>query len=293
MEKKISDEELDRLLEEQFLNEADAIEDAIFSDDFEEYEEETEEEVDAAYEELVSRLKERGEYREEDEKVVSIPDRGKCEKESPKKKIQKCKEKSCILDSRCFHRGMKIAGVAAVCLISVFAASMTSKANRQYFINSMKYLAGDDVRMIVDNVENNDRHEETEDKSLEEIETKLGIEMPTIHYRPRGFDFISCEVGEFGNFAFVEYEYQDMLTTLYVQRKDDVQDSLYFDFHGEKAKELCLDKTQIPMEVYEIEGEDNRQSSFIAQWNRNDVFYLFSGKMPRQEFVKIVENILF
>lgn len=59
MEKKISDEELDRLLEEQFLNEADAIEDAIFSDDFEEYEEETEEEVDAAYEELVSRLKER------------------------------------------------------------------------------------------------------------------------------------------------------------------------------------------------------------------------------------------
>ena len=38
MEKKISDEELDRLLEEQFLNEADAIEDAIFSDDFEEYE---------------------------------------------------------------------------------------------------------------------------------------------------------------------------------------------------------------------------------------------------------------
>lgn len=188
---------------------------------------------------------------------------------------------------------MKIAGVAAVCLISVFAASMTSKANRQYFINSMKYLAGDDVRMIVDNVENNDRHEETEDKSLEEIETKLGIEMPTIHYRPRGFDFISCEVGEFGNFAFVEYEYQDMLTTLYVQRKDDVQDSLYFDFHGEKAKELRLDKTQIPMEVYEIEGEDNRQSSFIAQWNRNDVFYLFSGKMPRQEFVKIVENILF
>lgn len=293
MEKKISDEELDRLLEEQFLNEADAIEDALFSDDFEEYEEETEEEVDAAYEELVSRLRERGEYRDEDEKIISIPERRKRGKESSKKKSQKCEEKVCILDSRCFRRSVKIAGVAVVCLISVFAASLTSKANRQYFINSMKYLAGDDVRMIVDNVEDNDRHEETEDKALEEIETKLGIEMPTIHYRPRGFNFINCEVGEFGNFAFLEYEYQDMLTTLYVQRKDDVQDSLYFDFHGEKAEALHLDKTQIPMDVYEIRAENNRQSSFIAQWNRNDVFYLFSGKMPRQEFVKIAENILF
>ena len=64
MEKKISEVDLDRLLEEQFLNEADAIEKELFSDDFEEYEEETEEETEAAYEDLVSRLKERGEYRE-------------------------------------------------------------------------------------------------------------------------------------------------------------------------------------------------------------------------------------
>lgn len=291
MEKKISEEELDRLLEEQFLNEADAIEKELFSDDFEEYEEETEEETEAAYEDLVSRLKERGEYREE--KVVPIDENKKHRKEKSEKKPRSYRLGSNILESRCFQRGVKIAGMAVVCLISVFAASMTSKANRQYFINSMKYLAGNDVKMIVDNVDNNDRYEKTEEMAIEEIEKELGIEMPELHYRPKGFEFVSCEVGEHGNFAFMEYKYRGSVATLYVQRKDDAQDSLYFDFPGEKTETLHLKNTQFPMEAYEIKTDDNSKSGFVAQWNRNEVFYLFTGKIDKEEFTEIAENILF
>lgn len=289
MEKKMSDEELDRLLEEQFLNEVDAIEDALFSDEFEEYEEETDEEVDAAYEDLVERLKARGEYREEEEKVISMP-----EKKMPNTKTYEKKGKTSIWDSKQLHRIIKIAGMAVVCILSVCAASMTSEANREYFINTMKYMTGDDTKIIVDNVGDNDKVVKTEeDSAVQEIEEKLKIKIPRLYYRPKEFVFFNYEIGEFGNFAFIEYKYQDMLTALYVQRKDDVQDSLYFDFHGEKTNILNLDNGGIQVEIFEIKGEAEDQPSFIAQWNRNNVFYLFTGKIEKDEFIEIVRNILF
>ena len=45
----------------------------------------------------------------------------------------------------------KVAGVAGVCLMCVFAASMTSEANRNHFIKRVKYLSGNDTKIVVEN----------------------------------------------------------------------------------------------------------------------------------------------
>ena len=48
-----------------------------------------------------------------------------------------------VRKKRSYLRLGKIAGVAGVCLLCVFAASMTSEANRNYFIRGIKYLSGE------------------------------------------------------------------------------------------------------------------------------------------------------
>ncbi len=54
-----------------------------------------------------------------------------------------------VRKKRSYLRLGKVAGVAGVCLLCVFAASMTSEANRNYFIRGLRYLSGDDTRVVV------------------------------------------------------------------------------------------------------------------------------------------------
>ena len=51
-----------------------------------------------------------------------------------------------VRKKRSYLRLGKVAGVAGVCLLCVFAASMTSEANRNHFIEGLRYLAGDDTK---------------------------------------------------------------------------------------------------------------------------------------------------
>lgn len=41
------------------------------------------------------------------------------------------------------HRLRKVVGMAVVCVACVFAASMTSEANRKYLVNSVRVWSGD------------------------------------------------------------------------------------------------------------------------------------------------------
>lgn len=65
MEKKYEDDELDQLINEQFINEAQIMEEALFSDDDTEDYEASDEEIKASYQQLVDRLKAEGVYRED------------------------------------------------------------------------------------------------------------------------------------------------------------------------------------------------------------------------------------
>lgn len=296
MEKKLSDEELDRLLEEQFLKEADLIEKALFSDDLEDCEEETEEEVEEAYNDLVARLKASGKYRGDDEECSVEPENSA---EEPVGKVISMPDKNAnnerevVPYSRRSHKFARVAGFAAVCVLGVFAASMTSEANRKYFINTMKYLSGDDTRLIIGNDETNEDVNENEYKAREDIESTLGIKIPEFLYRPNCLNFRSYEVNELGNFAIMEYDYRDSIVALYCLKKDDVGGSVNFSLHGEKIATAELHQGKLFIDVFEVKENGDIQPSYTAQWEQGDVAYRLSGRMEKEEFLKIVEKIKF
>ena len=78
-----------------------------------------------------------------------------------------------VRKKRSYLRLGKVAGVAGVCLLCVFAASMTSEANRNHFIKGIRYLAGDDTRVVVDNDEENEDVNTDEYEAIEDIENEI------------------------------------------------------------------------------------------------------------------------
>ena len=142
------------------------------------------EETERAYEDLVTRLKESGVYREDPPEGSSISGR-----EIPGRKVSAADECGRKKRSLGHVRLGRVAGIALLCGACVFTASMTSEANREYFINNIRYLAGNDTKIIVYNDETNDTDNVEEYVAIQEIEDKLGIDMPEFCYRPYQFEF--------------------------------------------------------------------------------------------------------
>lgn len=263
------DDGLKQLVEDQYIKEAEMREKALFSNkDFEDYEM-TDEEVKASYQDFLKRL-EKEKIPPEAEKIITLSEKTK------KRKLPVA----------------KVAGIAALCVISVFAASMTGEANRRYVINSVRYLVGDDTRIVVDNDEENELPETDEYEAIAEIEETLGVEVPEFMYRPEGFEFVKYEVDEYSQTARMEYMCQNSILTLDIDKEQ--QGSSNIDsLHGQKQEIVNIVSENIRVVVEEIQEKMDLEPAYFARWKRNEVLYQFSGKIEKSIFNKIIEKIRF
>lgn len=245
------------------------------------------EETERAYEDLVARLKESGVYREDPPEGSSISG-----KEIPGRKVSAADECGRKKRSLGHVRLGRVAGIALLCSACVFAASMTSEANRTYFVNSVRYLVGDDTRIILDNDETNDTDNVEEYVAIQEIEDKLGIDMPEFFYRPRNLKFLSYELEKEMAIARIEYQYKNRyIITFLVDRQDDDTASKISSVHGKNIETVETINDKIVVTIKENKDLKDEQSSFTAQWQRENVFYHLSGKIEVAEIKKMVEEM--
>lgn len=246
------------------------------------------EETERAYEDLVTRLKESGVYREDPPEGSSISG-----KEIPGRKVSAADERGRKKRSLGHVRLGRVAGIALLCGACVFAASMTSEANREYFINNIRYLAGDDTRIIVYNDETNDNDSMEENKAIEDIENKLEIEMPEFYYRPQGFEFFSYEINPMVDNARVEYEYKGNIIAFFISKENEDTASNINSAHGQKSETVITNKDGIEVVIEKIQDTEDSEPSYAAQWQKENVFYHLSGKINWEDMKKIVEQIKF
>lgn len=245
------------------------------------------EETERAYEDLVARLKESGVYREDPPEGSSISG-----KEIPGRKASAADDRGRKKRSLGHVRLGRVAGIALLCGACVFAASMTSEANRTYFVNSVRYLVGDDTRIILDNDEANDTDNVEEYVAMQEIEDKLGIDMPEFFYRPHNLKFINYELEEEMAIARLEYKYKNKyIITFLVDRQDDNTASKISSVHGKNVETVETINDKIVVTIKENKDAKDEQSSFTAQWQRENVFYHLSGKIEAAEIKKMVEEM--
>lgn len=263
----IDDEMFQKILREEFIEREKQIEEALFADKDVENLVFTDEEVKDSYQELLRRFerekRENAEHEASDSKIIEIKSR--------KTGVR-------------WHRLGKAAGMAAVALACIFAASMTSEANRKYLVNSMRIWSGDDTKTVNYNDDSNENANLDEDKAIADIEEKLGIEMPRFYYRPQGMQFENYEVEELLEVARIEYKYNDSVIILYIDKQNESSESKMNSRHGDESG------TQVS--ISEIEDIDEK-ACYSAEWTKDSVMYCLSGRMDIKDLKKIIKEMKF
>lgn len=323
----IDDETFQKILEKEFIEREKRITAALFADDDVEDIKFTKEELDNSYQEFLRRIerekKENTEFSEElvpdvdavrrkedasDEKhVISIEEICDRRKKAAEREMREEVSKEANMEEPNaknrtntkirttgggLHRLGKVVGMAVVCVACVFAASMTSEANRKYLVNSVRVWSGDDTKTVVDNDESNEKSNVDEDEAIADIEQRLDIKMPVFYYRPYGMKFLNYTIKGLSSLARVEYQYKNQKILLMIDKEGVKTASKINSLEGDEDDSVVVNNDGRQIEIKKI-YDSTGDFSYSAEWYEDETVYLLSGKLELKEIKKILENMKF
>lgn len=323
----IDDETFQKILEKEFIEREKRITAALFADDDVEDIKFTKEELDNSYQEFLRRIerekKENTEFSEElvpdvdairrketasDEKrVISIEEIRDRRKKTAEREMREEVSKEANMEEpnaknrtntkirttgRGLHRLGKVVGMAVVCVACVFAASMTSEANRKYLVNSVRILSGDDTKTVDDNNENNERANVDEEVAIAKVKEKLDVEVPEFYYRPYGFEFVSYRIDDLTLVAWLQYKYNNSIVTMVIDKQDIKTASKINSLDGDEKEDIIIENEGLRISIKELCNQDGT-NDYSAEWYKDGTSYFLFGKIDFEEIKKIVEKMKF
>ena len=274
------DAELKKWLAEEYEKETEEMEKILFPDGVIPDDGETEEEAKAAYQRLVEKLKADGVYKEDETDSIKTDD-------------HKENVKIVYLPEKKSHKVARVAAAVLVCSADIFAASMTSQANRSYFLDSVRYWVGDDTRISIENDEGNEKEQKDEQKAIDAIEEELDLDVPLILDRPENFKFRSYNVNVESGYALIEYCYGQEIVNIYINDYSDERKSGAYILDGKEIATVKMKNENINITIKKIQDKNDKKENYAAYWEKDSVFYQISGKMQQNEFMNLVNNIKF
>lgn len=274
------DAELKKWLAEEYEKETEEMEKILFPDGVIPDDGETEEEAKAAYQRLVEKLKADGVYKEDETDSIKTDD-------------HKENVKIVYLPEKKSHKAARVAAAVLVCSAGIFAASMTSQANRSYFIDSVRYWFGDDTKIVVDNDRTNEKECEDEQTALDNIEKEISAKVPQFMYRPDGFEFKDYYVSTSEGYAVMEYYYGENIIMVYIGRYDQEAKSSVYILDGKVIDKVNLENENITVNIEKVKDDADTNENYVACWKDESIFYQITGKMQKEEFIKFIKNIVF
>ena len=301
------DEKFRQWLEEEYLKEADAIEEALFDGRKFEDNQDIVEKLSVSRENFYQRAREEGLLEDTaDEKAEDGKNTEEAVPESTEKKILEFRKNAGVSKDAArdanrnsskrkhsYVRFGRIAGIAGLCLICVFAASMSSEANRKYLVNSVRILSGNDSQFISYNDDSNENASTKESDAIADIEEKLGVKMPEFYYRPYGMEFYKYELNDENFYARIEYEYKDNILFFYVDKQDASTESNISSLKGQEKIVDKINKDELEIDIKEITEENDKNATYMVNWKYEDVVYYLVGKIKLDELKKIIQYMKF
>lgn len=276
------DAELKKWLAEEYEKETEEMEKILFPDGVIPDDGETEEEAKAAYQRLVEKLKADGVYKEDETDSIKTDD-------------HKENVKIVYLPEKKSYKAARVAAAVLVCSAGIFAASMTSQANRSYFIDSVRYWVGDDTRISIENDEGNEKAQKDEQTALDNIEKGISAKVPKFMYRPDGFEFKDYYVSTSAGYAVMEYYYGKNIIMIYIGRYDQEAKSSVYILDGKIIDKVNLENENITVNIEKVkdDADTDTNENYVACWKNESIFYQITGKMQKEEFIKFIKNIVF
>ena len=301
------DEKFRQWLEEEYLKEADAIEEALFDGRKFEDNQDIVEKLSVSRESFYQRAREEGLLEDTaDEKAEDEKNTEEAVPESTEKKILEFRKNAGVSKDAArdanrnsskrkhsYVRFGRIAGIAGLCLICVFAASMSSEANRKYLVNSVRILSGNDSQFISYNDDSNENASTKESDAIADIEEKLDVKMPEFYYRPYGMEYINYEIREKTSFSKIEYEYKDNILLFYIDKQNKDVASDISSLNGTEKIIDTIERDETDIIIKELRDAEDESFTYAANWTYEGVSYTLSGKIELDELKKIIKYMKF
>lgn len=301
------DEKFRQWLEEEYLKEADAIEESLFDGRKFEDNQDIVEKLSVSRESFYQRAREEGLLEDTaDEKAEDEKNTEEAVPESTEKKILEFRKNADVSKDTArdanrnsgkrkhsYVRFGRIAGIAGLCLICVFAASMSSEANRKYLVNSVRILSGNDSQFITDNSSDNGHVATEESDAIADIEEKLDVKMPEFYYRPYGMEYINYEIREKTSFSKIEYEYKDNILLFYIDKQNKDVASDISSLNGTEKIIDTIERDETDIIIKELRDAEDESFTYAANWTYEGVSYTLSGKIELDELKKIIKYMKF
>ena len=248
------DDELKKWLAEEYEREIDEMEKVLFPDGVLPDDGETEEEAKAAYQKLVARLKADGVYEEDEENGSKEADDHKAD----------TKEKIVYLPEKRHHKLARVAAVVLVCAAGVFAAGMTSQANRSYFIDSVKIWTGNDTSISIDNDATSDEVERDEQGAIDDIKNQMGFDkIPKFMYRPENFKYKDYLIHSNTGIALMEYCYGKSVITVYISDYRNNSKTTDYVLDGQIIESLKIKDEKFEIEIRKVKDKQDKRAFYF------------------------------
>lgn len=193
------------------------------------------------------------------------------------------------------RRLRKVYLLVAVVVIMVLAVGMTSIGGTPFVAKVLKDVIGDremtkinteregeDERAIADN---------SEEIFYQKVEEEFGITPVKFGYVPEGTQFIGGDIDQTIKKVCMLYQYQETIIEYRIIFNYEER-SYGYDIEDSMDKEEFVEVLGIPVSVrqYAIEGDKNE---YVIQLEYENVFYVISAAMPKEEVLEIIQNLIF
>lgn len=184
----------------------------------------------------------------------------------------------------------------AVALVAVLGVGITSFGDGGFMAETVNRMLGGrkttNINSESDNTDITQQEEITEEKVFQQIKDEFGFDAVRIDYRPQKMRMMDYALETDLLTAILYYQYDENVFTYTITPA--YQDfSFGYDIEDTIVDEYIktVENTKIEITEYLIEGSN--QQEFSAEFEYQDVTYILTGIIEKDEFEKILENLHF
>lgn len=191
------------------------------------------------------------------------------------------------------HKKTIIALAAA--LVAVLGLGITSFGDPGYVAETVNRILGGRKNVNI-NVAKDDNaleaENDQEEKVFQEIKDEFGFDPVRLDYKPQKMRMVDSMVDETLLTATIYYEFNNNIVTyMIIPVYRDV--SFGYDLEDEIVNEYSITVNNVEIKITEYFIEDSKQHQYSANFRHDDVVYILTGVIEKEEFEKILENLHF
>lgn len=196
------------------------------------------------------------------------------------------------------HRSRKkrrlFLALAAV-LILVCGSVITGTGSKSYWKVLWDRVAGDEEANIinVEDMETEETWDVDEMQVFNTIRKEIGISPVRFGYMPKNLFFTGYELDKEQNRAIIFYKYSGQILrySMYMNDSDSSHGQTELDDLLDSYQIEAQNKISININVYAVVNSD--EDRYVAEFEYKDAQYRLMGIIEKEEFDKIIENLIF